>query len=622
MELTLTLFSKGIENKNQYMWSDNETTQDLLGYQVHADLLKKLVLDDSMLPLTIGVFGNWGSGKSSLMLLLEEEIKSWIESHGSNKNRILQIQFNSWQFDGFESTKMVMIEMILQSITEDIKDHKDIFEKADDFLARIKILEVGIFVAKKLYDKFVPDVVKSFIPSQDELVKITGEDGYKQLISDIQDCNTSKFISQFRELFAKLVEDANYKAVIVYVDDLDRCDPKRIIDILEAIKLFVNVKRTAFVIGADERIIEYAIKLHYPIEQKKEEVSSPFSDYLEKLIQLPYKLPKLSDTEQETYLTLLLCKEKMTPYEFDEIHKDYISFRKYDKHSKYNIDNINKAFPKKNFSSVEYLLPVLPLMKNFLNGNPRQLKRFLNTMSVRLQLAAVAGFSDVRPDVLVKLMLLEYNTLYFRKFEELFKLQRDNKGLLEIKEVESEAKNGNINNELWKEGWSSDYLMKWLASEPSLDNVNLQNYFWVARDALKNQMPIASLVTNKVSLIYKRIKALQSASAVKKDLPDIIHSLDGDEVEMLIMLMNGTLLSSPTSETLWTMLSQPVSDGIFGESVERLKLLFDNVKTEQFEPQSALFLKRVADKGGEWSEFINAISLSDRVKKAMRIKNN
>ena len=56
------------------MWSDNETTQDLLGYQVHADLLKKIILDKSMLPITIGVFGNWGSGKSSLMLLLYEGI--------------------------------------------------------------------------------------------------------------------------------------------------------------------------------------------------------------------------------------------------------------------------------------------------------------------------------------------------------------------------------------------------------------------------------------------------------------------------------------------------------------------------------------------------------------------
>ena len=47
------------------MWSDNVTKQDFLGYQVHADLLQKIILEDDMLPLSIGVFGNWGSGKTN-----------------------------------------------------------------------------------------------------------------------------------------------------------------------------------------------------------------------------------------------------------------------------------------------------------------------------------------------------------------------------------------------------------------------------------------------------------------------------------------------------------------------------------------------------------------------------
>ena len=56
------------------MWADNETKDDLLGYQVHADLLRDVVLDPKMLPISIGVFGDWGSGKSSLMLLMQESI--------------------------------------------------------------------------------------------------------------------------------------------------------------------------------------------------------------------------------------------------------------------------------------------------------------------------------------------------------------------------------------------------------------------------------------------------------------------------------------------------------------------------------------------------------------------
>lgn len=201
-----------------------------------------------------------------------------------------------------------MIESILEALDKDINKRKDVFERVDDFLERINFLKVGVFILKKAYENLTPDWLKKWLPKNKDLDKITNKDKYNNLLEDVTKGNTSKFIATFRELFEELVDDMGYKAVVVYIDDLDRCEPKRIIGCLEAVKLFVNVRKTAFIIGADERIIEYAISQHYPIQMKKEDISSPFSDYLEKLIQLPYKLPRLSDNEQETYITLLLCK--------------------------------------------------------------------------------------------------------------------------------------------------------------------------------------------------------------------------------------------------------------------------------------------------------------------------
>ena len=220
-----------------------------------------------MLPISIGVFGNWGSGKSTLMYLLQKGIEQWKLStnsaSSSSKSKILQICFNSWQFESYDSTKLTMIDTILDAIQSDINDNKDFFEKTDDFFVRIKYLKAGILILKKAYENLTPQIIKKWMPSEEELDKITGKDEYKKLVDEVSDGNTSKVIETFRKIFEGLIKDAGYKAVVVYIDDLDRCDPKRIIECLEAVKLFVNVERTAFIIGADERIIEYAIKLHY-----------------------------------------------------------------------------------------------------------------------------------------------------------------------------------------------------------------------------------------------------------------------------------------------------------------------------------------------------------------------
>jgi predicted KAP-like P-loop ATPase len=55
------------------MWTDNETNTDLIGFRVHADLIRDLVTDDTMLPVVLGVFGDWGGGKSSIMQMLQDD---------------------------------------------------------------------------------------------------------------------------------------------------------------------------------------------------------------------------------------------------------------------------------------------------------------------------------------------------------------------------------------------------------------------------------------------------------------------------------------------------------------------------------------------------------------------
>ena len=577
------------------MWSDNETKEDLLGYQVHADLLKDIVLDSTMLPISIGIFGDWGSGKSSLMLLMKDSIDQWTKEDANNNQMVAQIQFNSWQFENYEDTKLTLIETVLSKIERDLQEKQNFIENKIDFLKKIKYLKLGIFFLKKIGQQIMPDELLKLLPTKEEWEKELIEDDAKLLIKEVSKGNTTKFIERFRVDFEKIVDGAGYRSIIVYIDDLDRCEPTRIIQCLEAVKLFVNVKRTAFVIGADERIIEHAIEERYKHKIEKNTISSPYSDYMEKLIQLPYRIPRLSYSEQETYITLLLCSKIEDDKQFKAIHQKFLEFRKKDKHTKYDIKCIRRDNKKLEFGKVEKLLPILPIITKFLNGNPRQLKRFLNTFDIRMRMAKVAGFEGLKPEILVKLMVLEYNSVLRENIDDLYCRQRDNGLINDMEEVEKQSKAGKLNNESWTTLWNTPEALSWLASTPSLANVNLQDYFWISREALKVETPIENKVSNVVRAAYIRLKKNQTVKAMKKALTGEIKEFTRDEKNMIVLLLHQELAENIGSKIVTRFLDADENDELVS-SLSLLKMMFDGIETVKLPATYAKFLKRIHEK--------------------------
>ena len=108
------------------MWADNETSEDLLGFKVHADLLVDVIKDDTVLPVTIGVFGDWGSGKSSILKIVEGELTGG-EEDGFNDGTLV-LYFNGWIFEGYDDAKAALLE----SIIEKFDKHKTIGKKVKD----------------------------------------------------------------------------------------------------------------------------------------------------------------------------------------------------------------------------------------------------------------------------------------------------------------------------------------------------------------------------------------------------------------------------------------------------------------------------------------------------------
>lgn len=83
------------------------------------------------------------------------------------------------------------------------------------------------------------------------------KDEYWKDEDDSTDESTINNIRKFREEFSDALKNDNIENIVVMVDDLDRCRPERIIEILEVIKLFLAVDRTTFIIAADENVIKY-----------------------------------------------------------------------------------------------------------------------------------------------------------------------------------------------------------------------------------------------------------------------------------------------------------------------------------------------------------------------------
>lgn len=546
------------------MWHDNETDKDLLGFSIHAELIKDIVIDSQMLPISIGLFGDWGSGKSSVMKMLENKLKY--------EEKVVTITFNGWVFEGYDDAKSALIEAILKAIIKEkkvsakgVEAAKNLLNKVDWIrFGKVAITNVAIPLAKayatggvSLIGDGLTKLIDLFEKPTELVEKLQSKEG-KKLQSELKGIiksekegknQTPQVVRDFRKEFEKTIDDCNIDSLVIMIDDLDRCTPDRIIDNLEAIKLFLNVKKTAFIIGADRRIVRHAIQHRYKANDLRDseivDYETLVTDYLEKLIQVPYILPKLSETEVETYLTLLFCQRDLSA-EFDRIVEAFAEFRKKDKHSTFGFQNIATVVGTNEGLSNLSIIPTLsPLITDGLKGNPRQIKRFLNAFTIRQKLAKVANIQDFRTDVLIKLMILEY--MDNERFQDLFKQQSIQGGfpdIFNVVEISIDKMDDTI-----KEfpNWETLNIKKWLKMEPFLKDVDLRDYFWLSRDKLSVSLHAANLVPPIVKKIYKELIESRSQTSIISRIKKIEEELvTNDYIEQLIKLTCQGIVKEPS----------------------------------------------------------------------------
>jgi hypothetical protein len=402
--------------------ADNETKIDLLNNEAIATTIVSLLRDRPDKPVTIGVHGDWGAGKSSVL----EMIEACFESEPS----ALCLKFNGWRFQGFEDAKIALIEGIVTGLIEKRPALTKAGLAVQDVFRRIDWLKVAKKAGGLAFTAFTgvptPDQIHSVLGmvqgALSDPAKLATKENATKAFEQVKDVlnekdkstNVPDEINAFRKAFDDLLNQAGITQLVVLIDDLDRCLPDTAIETLEAIRLFVFTERTAFVVAADEAMIEYSVRKHFP---DLPDTTGPLSyarNYLEKLIQIPFRIPPLGDTETRIYVTLLLVAAELG--EDDPAFTSLINVARERLKRPWlegplDAKTVRDALGEKAASANNALAlsdQIGPILASGTQGNPRQIKRFLNALLLRERTADARGFGeDVKLPVLAKLMLAE-----------------------------------------------------------------------------------------------------------------------------------------------------------------------------------------------------------------------
>lgn len=512
------------------MWNDKETDIDFIGYDKIAETILEIVKENHLRPLTIGVYGDWGVGKSSILSLLQKRVMSL---PAEERSKIHTIVFNGWLFQGFEDTKSALMETIVSDLARLQPLNKKVTTLAKTLLRRINWLKVAKVSAGALWTGFtgIPNpgalgglvgvaanANKLFSGTPSEKQEITVETSDDPFLKE-EENNIPTQIHSFRKEFKELIDSARIDQLIIMVDDLDRCLPKAVIDILEAIRLFLFVEGTVFVISADERMIEYAVKEHFP--NLPTEYKEYTKNYLEKLIQIPIRIPMLNQVQTGNYIKFLMLQNHLDNH-LESVQRIYQHFEGKKKHPyemvELNYSIIREAMGgdseelRKTLQVADQLYPVL---SRGLKGNPRNTKRFLNTLFLRLKVAKIYGLDKViQLDVLAKLMLLEsFNTDHYNELiDEISKSEHGKSQRIQKYEDKIDLRSEEI--DLQFQTWSS--------LTPSLKDADLRPYIFIAKEKAISLDQPQQLSPLLLSMLEKaKTNSLSQLNEFEKDLATI-----------------------------------------------------------------------------------------------------
>ena len=290
-------------------------SEDTLNMRAYAEALADFTRTCKT-PMTISIQGDWGSGKSSVMHMVEAEIKNASDKSLTTKT----IWFDTWQFAQFgsdASLPVTLLSTFIRQLESDSKTKGNLGQQALGILSKIANHPLG----------------KTAIRAG--TFGVGNVDDWK---SDESGPSPSELLAELRPKLEQLLQQEG--RVVFFVDDLDRIPPIQAVTLLETIKIFLNVRNVVFILALDYEVVERGLKDKFGMSSSDLGGRS----FFDKLIQLPFSIPVGSYKVKEYLRSALL-------------ELGYLDQREG--------DNLGH---------------VVPLVERSVGRNPRAIKRVLNSL--------------------------------------------------------------------------------------------------------------------------------------------------------------------------------------------------------------------------------------------------
>lgn len=542
------------------MWNDVETTQDFLNFTVIADTVSELIRESCGEPISIGVSGNWGAGKSSLIKMIGKSLKN-----DEKEGKYIFLDFNAWLYQGYDDAKNALLKSVAEKLNAEADKNSPVAGKIKSFCKRINIFQVAKLATPLLLgltpfgamSGIISNLINSgstFFNNTDESKKLANSkdltsniENTSQELKDVLVDNATKSvpqeISKLREEFESILNDLNV-TLVVLVDDLDRCLPDTAISTLEAMRLLLFVKHTAFIIAADEEMIRNGVKSHF---KNVDMTEGMVNSYFDKLIQVPITVPRLGIAEVKIYTLLLFCEltvkeKKISSDDYQKIKENLLSLLKNAWQEDITEKKILKSFTETNLTPMKPYIAICEEIAFILataediNGNPRLIKRFLNALVIRNKIARLNGMS-INYDSLVKMMLFERCSTA-SSFEFLTKeCNKSQDGKVEfISNIEQRISLGENYEELLPDSWKDkDFINTWLKLSPKLGDTDLRPLLYLSRDKSLKIVAFDEL-SKEASEVLASLAGLTNKT-IDQSLVEKIKNIGEKEAEKVLIRM-------------------------------------------------------------------------------------